>query len=177
MSHSGRGSRASSLIVACLSTLGAWSWSCSSFQRTSFDEGVGVPRGECLARAPVDLLLAVDGGRHVPDSVRRFFARYGGASFSQGIFFYDSRARKDAMFGWFMDATEMIEAFNDTRGVLPDDVVPIANDGADNHVSVGVGPANAGVVYFHVHDAPLDDNLYVLAGSFQQFLRSLHPEA
>lgn len=54
--------------------------------------------------------------------------------------------------------------------------VLLSNDGGDNHLAVGVGPANSGVVYFYLHDAPLDRNLYVIDESFEHFLGALHRE-
>lgn len=116
------------------------------------------------------------GGAHVPDGLRWFFSRFGGSSFPGGVFYVDPRYGEDVMVGWFLDEAELRDAFESTRDDLPDDVVPIANDGGDNHLAAGVGPANSGVVYFRVHDAPLDRRLYIIDASFERFLRSLHRE-
>lgn len=116
-------------------------------------------------------------GAHVPEVVRWLFHRFGGSRFPEGAFYHDPRYKVDVMLGWLLDESEILETFEATRDALPDDVVPISNDGADNHLAVGTGPGNRGVVYFHVHDAPLDANLYVVDDSIEHFLASLHRES
>jgi hypothetical protein len=120
--------------------------------------------------------VAPQGGAHVPEVLRRLFARFGGFRFPEGALYHDPRYGGDVMVGWFLDGQEMLEAFEDTRDALPENVVPVSNDGGDNHLAVGVGPDNSGVVYFHVHDAPAGSNLYVVDDSVEHFLASLHRE-
>lgn len=116
-------------------------------------------------------------GAHVPKVVRWLFTRFGGFDFPDGVFYFDPRYQKDVMVGWFFDEEELLQTFEDTRDALPADVVPISNDGGDNHLAVGVGSRNSGIVYFHVHDAPVDAQLYIVSDSIEQFLASLHREA
>ncbi len=136
------------------------------------DAGGHVPVGEGVWGE-----VGPQGGGHVPEVVRWLFRRFGGSRFPEGAFYHDPRYGQDVMLGWLLDESELLEVFEATRGALPDDVVPISNDGADNHLAVGVGPENHGVVYFHVHDAPLDANLYVVDDSAEHFLASLHRES
>lgn len=115
-------------------------------------------------------------GGDAPETLLRLSRRFDGFRFLGGAFYRDLRYNRDVMVGWFLDGTELLETFEDTRDSLPEDVVPITNDGGDNHVAVGVGPRNAGKVYFHIHDAPTDSRLYLLSDSIEEFLMSLHRE-
>jgi hypothetical protein len=121
--------------------------------------------------------VAPQSGAYVPDAVRKLCARFGGFGFADGAFYHDPESGSDQMAGWFLDGPEMLEAFDAYGEVLPEGVVPITNDGMDNHLALGVGPSNSGVVYFHIHDAPLDEHLYVVNDSVEDFLMSLHRES
>ncbi|MGW4057783.1 SMI1/KNR4 family protein [Amycolatopsis sp. NPDC004747] len=115
-------------------------------------------------------------GGETPDMLSRLSQRYNGFRFPNGAFYHDPCYGHDVMVGWFLDSAELLQTFEDTRDTLPDDVVPIANDGSDNHLAIGVGPSNSGVIYFHIHDAPTDSHLYRLSDSVEHFLLSLHRE-
>jgi hypothetical protein len=115
-------------------------------------------------------------GGDAPEALLWLSRRFDGFRFPDGAFYHDPRYERDVMVGWFLDGTELLETFEDTRDSLPDDVVPIANDGGDNHLAVGVGARNAGKVYYHIHDAPTDSRLYPLSDSIDDFLMSLHRE-
>jgi hypothetical protein len=121
--------------------------------------------------------VAPQSGAHVPEVARRLFARFGGSHFPEGVFYHDPEDGGDAALGWFLGGPDMLQAFDAYGEVLPEDVVPITNDGMDNHLALGVGPSNSGVVYFHIHDAPLDEHLYVVNDSVEDFLMSLHRES
>jgi hypothetical protein len=121
--------------------------------------------------------LGPNGGAYVPSVIRWLAARFGGFCFPGGVFYFDPHCQADAMIGWFFDERELLDVFEWTRETLPDDVVPISDDGGDNHLAIGVGEANAGVVYFHKHDALLGEHLDVVHPSIEDFLMSLHREA
>jgi cell wall assembly regulator SMI1 len=111
-----------------------------------------------------------------PEAVRWLFTRFGGSRFDDSTYYNDRRRHSKALFGWFLDAAELIEAFERSRGSMPDDMVPLANDGHGNFVCVGVGPENAGVVSFYLPRLTTDRRHYKLADSVEDFLRSLHRE-
>lgn len=113
-------------------------------------------------------------GGAFPAVVRWLFTRYGGFSFEHGAYYPDKHADTEAMFGWFVGGAELADSFESTRESMPRDVVPIANDGGDNFVCVGVGDGNRGQVSFYLHDAPDGQQLYPLAKSVEDFLHSLH---
>jgi len=115
-------------------------------------------------------------GGAFPEVVRWLFTRFGGSRFDDSTFYNDRRRHSKALFGWFLDAAELTEAFERTRGSMPDDMVPLANDGHGNFVCVGVGPDNAGVVSFYLPRLTTDRRYYRLADSVEDFLRSLHRE-
>lgn len=121
--------------------------------------------------------VAPEAGAHVPDVIRKLYERFGGFRFPEGAFYYDPEVGGDVMAGWFLDGPEILDAAEAYGEVLPEDVLPISNDGMDNHLALGVGPRNSGVVYYHVHDAPLDEQLYVVNDSVEDFLMSLHLES
>ncbi len=121
--------------------------------------------------------IAPQGGAHVPKVVRWLLTHFAGNTFFEDVFYFNPRRQKDVLFGdWFLDQTELLETFEWTREVLPDDVVPISDDGGNNHLAVGVGAENSGGVYVHIHDALLDRHLYVVDDSIEHFLISLHRE-
>lgn len=120
--------------------------------------------------------LELPEGARMPEVIQWFFERFGGSRFPEGVFYDDPKYGRDVMVGWFLDESELRDAWEATREELPADVVPIANDGGDNHVAIGVGAGNGGVVYFHVHDAPEGANLYEIDRSAEHFLASLHRE-
>lgn len=120
--------------------------------------------------------LSPGGNAHVPEVVRWFTSRFGGCLFDEGAFYFDPKVKRDVMVGWFLEEKELLSALEAYSESLPADVVLLTNDGGDNHLAVGVGAANSGVVYFHLHDAPLDRNLYVIDESIEHFFRALHRE-
>lgn len=129
---------------------------------------------------PIDIetwqgIEAASGGEF-PEVVRWMFMRFGGFRFNESAYYYDRRRHTKAMIGWFLDGPELIEAFESTRASLPPDIVPLANDGSDNFVCVGVGGDSAGVVSFYLHDLPAGRRHYQLADSVEDFLQSLHRE-
>lgn len=115
------------------------------------------------------------GGR-VPSEVKDIYAVLGGFRFPEGAFYFDPKYQCDIQIGWFMDEAEVAEAFEDTRDNVPDDLLPLANDGGDNFLAVGIGEHNNGVVVFIVHDAPTPERIYTVDDSVAHFLRSLHGE-
>jgi len=115
-------------------------------------------------------------GGAFPEVVRWLFTRFGGSRFDDSTYYNDRRRQSKALFGWFVDAAELTEAFERTRGSMPDDMVPLANDGHGNFVCVSLGPDNAGVVSFYLPRLSTDRRHYRLADSVEDFLRSLHRE-
>lgn len=115
-------------------------------------------------------------GGKVPEVLSWMSQRFDGFRFPNGAFYHDPRYGQDVMVGWFLDRVGLLETFEDTREALPHDIVPIGNDGSDNHLAIGVGPCNSGIAYFHIHDAPTDSRLYLVSASIEQFLLSLHRE-
>ena len=139
------------------------------------DLGIAPLRGE-PDPVPEDVWRAIeeDAGGAFPEAARWWFGRFGGARFPEGDVVYPDPRSGDVTVGWLLDGDLLREAYDDTREVLPADVVPFSDDGAGNQLCVGIGDHNRGVVYFHIHDAPLDRALYTVAGDFERFLRSLH---
>jgi hypothetical protein len=115
-------------------------------------------------------------GGAFPDVVRWLFTRFGGSRFDDGTYYIDPRRHSKTLFGWFLDAAELTEAFDRTRGSMPDDMVPLANDGHGNFVCVDVGAENAGVVSFYLPRLSTERRYYRLADSVEDFLRSLRRE-
>jgi SMI1-KNR4 cell-wall len=119
--------------------------------------------------------IAEQAGAEPAALVRQIWGRYDGFRFPQGVYYPDPENGGDTMLGWFLDSAELTEVYEDTRETLPPTLVPISNDGADNHVCIDIG-SPAAPVSFHVHDAPIGEQISALAGSFEEFLLSLHPE-
>lgn len=118
-------------------------------------------------------------GGELPEVARWLLVRFTGASSATGAFYADPRYQTGVMLGWFLGRDELIDAFETTRERLPADVVPIANDGGDNYLCVGVGAGNAGAVSFLVHDAPDVPERpahYPIAPAIEPFLRGLYAE-
>ncbi len=126
------------------------------------------------------MLESASGGKF-PPILTWLLSRFGGFEFGDGVFYFDPRYRRDVMLGWFSGADELIDTFESFREILPADVFPVANDGGDNLLCIGVRPSNNGVVYFHVHDAGRGEDggpasPYRISDSLEQFLLSLHRE-
>lgn len=87
------------------------------------------------------------------------------------------------------DPEELLEAYRDYEEVLPEGVIPLADDGGDNLFCIEVAGEDRGAVYFHNHsigwhvDAdkliergePVPANIryqtvYRLASSFTEFI-------
>ena len=130
---------------------------------------------EPIAAETLEMIEATTGGA-LPEVVRWLFTRFGGSRFDDSTYYNDRRRHSKALFGWFLDTAELTEAFERTRGSMPDDMVPLANDGHGNFVCVGVGPQNAGVVSFYLPRLSTERRHYQLASSVEDFLRSLHRE-
>lgn len=150
----------------------------TDLERHLLSLGVAPLRGDHFVptSAGVWARLKLPPDARVPEALRWFVARFGGCKFRGGAFYLDAKAGGDVMVGWFLDEEKLVSTCEAYRESLPAEVVLLSNDGGDNHLAVGVGPANSGVVYFHLHDAPLDRNLYVIDESFEHFLGALHRE-
>lgn len=142
--------------------------------------GIAVLGGGTHAATPDDdpvwRQIGPQQGAYVPSVVRWLVARFGGFAFPEGGYYFDPHLDKDVEVGWFLRHEELLETFAATRDSLPADILPITNDGGDNHLAVGIGPMNAGIVYVHIHDAPTDKNLYWASDSIEAFLCLLHGE-
>lgn len=120
--------------------------------------------------------LGLSAKARIPDVVRRVAARFGGFKFRGGARWLHPRKKREVLLGWFLDGAGLVTEQADYQEALPRDVVLLENDGGDNHLAVGVGPANHGKVYVHVHDAPRNRNLELVDESIEHFLLSLHPD-
>ena len=74
-----------------------------------------------------------------------------------------------------LDAAELAAARADLAETLPPDPIPFENDGADNHLLVGLGTGNSGQVFRYLHDAPTPRQVELVDDSFEHFLSALHP--
>jgi hypothetical protein len=142
---------------------------------------IGIKRSTPVADA-VQQQIESAIGFPLPPTMKWLLSRFGGFKLSGPVFYFDPRAGEDVMLGWFLGPDELLDAVDSFGEALPADVLAIANDGSDSLLCVGVGPVNAGVVFFYehgrgvVHDGP-DSPLYRVADSLGQFLLSLHREA
>lgn len=135
------------------------------------------PTGEAFAPIDADVVAAIErhaGGRF-PDVMTWFFGRFGGSRFDDGALYVDPTGGEEVMIGWFLDGKELADAFEAFAEVLPPGVVPIADDGGDNMLCVGIGDDNRGTVYFHPHDRPRPAT-YQVAPAIEAFMHSLHRE-
>jgi SMI1/KNR4 family protein SUKH-1 len=106
----------------------------------------------------------------VPVSLRWWWSRFGGSiKFANPVVYIDPRTQEDILLGWFLGADEVKQALDDYSSALQPHRVPILDDGGGNLLVVDTD----GLVYEHAHDAPLDDNEYRIADSFEEFLLSL----
>jgi hypothetical protein len=136
--------------------------------------GIAPLEGDAFAPIGPDVwapIEAASGGRF-PDAVRWLFGRYGGFRFPDGAAYADPRT-PDASFGWFLDAHELAEAFEVTRGRMPDTLVPLVADGGGNYVCVDL---ESGAAVAWQHDALRDRQLTAVAATFEAFVRSLHAD-
>jgi len=146
-------------------------------ERSLVELGIA-PTGNGFTPVESHVIEAIEqqtGGRF-PDVMLWFFHRFGGCRFDEGAYYFDPRSRSDVMIGWFLDSSELRDAFEAFREALAKDIVPIADDGGDNMLCVGISDANRGVVYFHPHDRPRPAT-YQVAPAIEQFLGSLHRES
>ena len=101
--------------------------------------------------------------------------RFGGSSFGASASYRHPRTGRDVLLGWILDAAELAAARADLAETLPPDLIPFENDGADNHLLVGVGTGNSGQVFRYLHDAPTPRQVELVDDSFEHFLSALHP--
>jgi hypothetical protein len=119
--------------------------------------------------------IGVDSATSAGDLLRWLVGRFGGSSFGVSASYRDPRTGRDVLLGWILDPPELVETLTDLDGLLPPDSIPFENDGADNHLLVGVSRRNSGRVFRYLHDAPTDRRIELVDDSFEHFLRSLHP--
>lgn len=131
-------------------------------QRSGIDEGAWVEAG-------------VDSATSTGGLLRWLVGRFGGSSFGESASYRHPRTGRDVLLGWILDATELTAARADLAETLPPDLIPFENDGADNHLLVGIGAGNSGQVFRYLHDAPTPRQVELVDSSFEHFLGALHP--
>jgi len=136
-------------------------------------ESLGIePLGDAFEPIPAEVWQPIEAaaGGHFPPVVRWLFERYGGFTFEVGAV-YDTPRHRENLFGLFVSAAELAEAFDATRDSMPDSLVPLVDDGGGNYLSVDL---ETGAIAFWVHDAPLDRNVEPVAESAEAFFMSLY---
>lgn len=119
-------------------------------------------------------LLAHNGGRPQPDG----FSSYGEKG---GL---HDQSRVDWLFGintgaYYNDLEQHFDMVRERR--VPANLLPIANDPGGNLICLSTAGAEVGTVYFWDHefevgndgDPPTYDNVFFIAGSFDEFLAGL----
>lgn len=119
--------------------------------------------------------IGVDDGTEVGSLLRWLIERFGGSSFGSSASYREPGTGRDVLLGWILDVSEVAEARSDLEDVVPPELVPFENDGADNLLLVRVRGESAGAVLRYLHDAPRDRRLHVLDDSLEHFLTTLHP--
>ncbi|GAA2151720.1 hypothetical protein FHX52_0582 [Humibacillus xanthopallidus] len=119
--------------------------------------------------------VGVDDGTAPGELLHWLVERFGGSSFGSSASYRDPDTGRDVLLGWVLDVSEVTEAQQDLDGVVPRELVPFENDGADNFLLVRVDGEGAGAVVRRLHDAPLDRRFDVVDDSLEHFLAALHP--
>lgn len=128
-------------------------------------------------------------GRRIPEVYRRFLLKANGGVPERKVFtFHRKNGRPDEGAVWrfigLNDGTEQdlryfTRIFVD-GGRIPRDMFPIGNGGGGNLILIGSSGARAGRIFYWDHnweaeegDPPNEDNVYLVANSFAEFLSSL----
>jgi hypothetical protein len=115
--------------------------------------------------------VGVDSVTRTGGLLRWLVGRFGGSSFGMSASYRHPRTGRDVMLGWILDAPELAATRVDLAETLPPDLIPFENDGADNHLLVGI---NSGQVFRYLHDVPTPHQVELVDDSFEHFLNSLH---
>jgi hypothetical protein len=107
--------------------------------------------------------------------LRWLVGRFGGSSFGASASYRHPRTGRDVLLGWILDEAEVAAARADLAEILPPDLIPFENDGADNHLLAGVGTGHSGQVFRYLHDAPTARHVELIDDSLGHFLSALHP--
>jgi hypothetical protein len=104
----------------------------------------------------------------LPYDYRQFLLRYNGG-YPEPRGFCGGTEVLDCFFGFCQKSRCLWCEYYACRDVLPDSVIPIADDPGGNYISLAVYKPDCGKVYFWDHEA---DTLTPLAESFTSFLDS-----
>lgn len=137
-------------------------------ERHLIDLGVQ-PTGDTLQPTPPEVIEQRI-GQALPRTLRWLFSRFGGSHFTEGAYYFDPRYQADVMVGWLLDRDKILQALDTWDGVLPANLVPIADDGGSNLLLVDT----EGRVWFHQHDKA--EPPYLVDDSLDHFLGALHRE-
>jgi hypothetical protein len=85
----------------------------------------------------------------LPEVYKQFLMTYGRSMFSAEI---NCRPHEGPLyFGWFYGFSELMDAVETYREVLPETLIPIGDDGGGNQFCLGVKGKDSGKIYFHDH--------------------------
>lgn len=122
----------------------------------------------------------------LPSAYRRFLGKYGAVSFPE-VYYRDPRATDPILFGWFLDAPELISYMTSFSGAVPASMIAIGEDECGNLYCLGTRGPDRGKLFFRIHDIGLTDvdandgsegtpdqwAVYQISPSFEDFIESL----
>lgn len=124
-------------------------------------------------------------GVKLPPEYRDFLLLHnGGAPEPDAFPISDNPSDSHALVAWFLgqdveDDVDLLTFYQETRGRMPDHLIPIATDPGGNLICLSVTGETIGTVYFWEHEEeaeegepPTEENLYFVASSFSEFLAS-----
>jgi hypothetical protein len=88
-------------------------------------------------------------GATLPEAYAQFLMRFGPSMFAREI--NCTPHAEPLYFGWFYGPDELVEAVENLREVLPESIIPFADDGGGNTFCLGLQSQDLGKVYFHNH--------------------------
>lgn len=108
-----------------------------------------------------------------PTAYVAFLARCNGAIIGPNHFAVGQN-QSDCLQG-FHELSEVPYQHGLAREQAGDDTVPIAYTNVGNAICIGVGPTNAGAIYFLDHEIPAPDALTRIAPSLDAFIEAIVP--
>lgn len=89
-------------------------------------------------------------GEDLPDAYRRMLVTYGGLSFND-VFYHDPKVGQPTRFGWFFDYSELVDAVKSYAEAIPENMIPVGEDGGGNLYCLGIAGGDRNKVFFHDH--------------------------